>query len=182
MLFRQRFWTLVMTSSLGLLAWGCGQGLFVTERPNLSNQGLNSVYTDSDPSLSDNARFVVFSSSRDGTNDIYLYDRERRRLVDLPGLNSVAASAVQPDISGDGRFIVYVSSELGKSEVFIYDRETRARENLSRRRPGDVRNPSISPDGRFVAFESNGNGQWDIEVFDRQGGVSQPSPQATTAP
>ena len=155
-------------ASITLLAWGCGQGQFNTPRPNVSNQGLNSVFTDSSPALSDDARFVVFSSSRNGTNNIYLYDRDTRRLVELPGLNSDPASATQPDISGDGRYIVYVSSELGKSEVFVYDRETGVRQNISRRRPGDVRNPTISADGRYIAFESNGQGQWDIEIFDRQ--------------
>ncbi|WP_017328166.1 TolB family protein [Synechococcus sp. PCC 7336] len=159
-----------------VVLWGCGPGQFQTPRPTVGGQGLNSVFTDSAPALSADGRYVVFSSSRVGSDNIYLYDRQARRLLELPRLNSEEDSATSPDISADGRYIVYVSSELGKSEVFLYDRETRVRENISRRRPGDVRNPTISPDGRYIAFETNGQGQWDIEIFDRQI-VSPPTPE-----
>ena len=175
-LTRHNTWQTAALIALATVTWGCGQGNFQTPRPNINNRGVNSIFTDTSPSLSANGRFIAFSSSRNGSNDVYLFDREIDRLVELPGLNDDIYSATEPDVSGDGRLIVYVSSELGKSEVFLYDRETQIRENISNRRPGDVRNPTISPDGRYIAFESNSQGQWDIEIFDR-GVVPPPNQQ-----
>ncbi|MFS8885397.1 TolB family protein [Synechococcus sp. H70.2] len=161
--------------SLGLVLLGCSPPGFRTPPPSLSNSGLNSIFPDGEPALSGDGRYLVFSSARSGSQDIFLYDMVERRLVDLPGLNSSDVAASSPDISADGRYIVYVSNALGKSEIFLYDRETRRVENISSRVPGDVRNPTISGDGRFIAFESNGRGQWHIEIFDR-------GPAAATRP
>ena len=146
----------------------CGEPAGIrTPRPNLTNSGLNSISVDQEPALSEDGRYVAFSSGRSGNQWIYLYDTQERTLVDLPGLNGNDVAAHAPDISADGRYIVYLSNQLGKSEVFLYDRQTRRVQNISSRITGDVRNPSISGDGRYIAFESNRTGQWQIEIFDR---------------
>ncbi|MGY2725683.1 TolB family protein [Thermostichus sp. OS-CIW-26] len=162
-------------AGLSLVLLGCSPAGFRTPRPSLTNSGLNSIFPDGEPAFNGDGRYLVFSSARSGSQDIFLYDTVERRLVDLPGLNSSDVAATSPDISADGRYIVYVSNALGKSEIFLYDRETRRIENISSRVPGDVRNPTISGDGRFIAFESNGQGQWHIEIFDR-------GPAASTRP
>ncbi|MEN9222744.1 MAG: biopolymer transporter Tol [Thermostichus sp. BF3_bins_97] len=154
-------------AGLSLLLLGCTPEGFRTPRPSLTNSGLNSIFPDGDPAFSGDGRYLVFSSARSGSQDIFLYDTQERRLVELPGLNSSDVATTSPDISADGRFIVYVSNALGKSEIFLYDRQTRNVQNISSRVAGDVRNPTISGDGRFIAFESNGRGQWNIEIFDR---------------
>lgn len=146
-----------------------------TPKPSLTNAGLNSVFTDEEPSLSDDGRYIAFSSDRSGNHWIYLYDNQERRLIDLPNLNANNVAAYAPDLSGDGRYIVYLSNQLGKSEVFLYDRQTRKIQNISSRISGDVRNPSISGDGRFIAFESNRAGQWQIEIFDRGVNLNDPT-------
>ncbi|MGQ9836958.1 MAG: TolB family protein [Cyanobacteriota bacterium] len=161
--------------SLGLL--GCTPEGFRTPPPSLTNSGLNSIYPDGEPAFSGDGRYLVFSSARSGSQDIFLYDTQERRLVDLPNLNSRDVATTSPDISADGRYIVYVSNALGKSEIFLYDRQTRNIQNISSRIAGDVRNPTISGDGRFIAFESNGRGQWNIEIFDRgPAASSRPAP------
>ncbi|MEN9226929.1 MAG: biopolymer transporter Tol [Thermostichus sp. HHBFW_bins_43] len=154
-------------AGLSLLLLGCSPEGFRTPRPSLTNSGLNSIFPDGEPAFSGDGRYLVFSSARSGSQDIFLYDTQERRLIELPGLNSSDVAATSPDISADGRFIVYVSNALGKSEIFLYDRQTRNVQNISSRVAGDVRNPTISGDGRFIAFESNGRGQWNIEIFDR---------------
>ncbi len=154
-------------AGLSLVLLGCAPAGFRTPRPSLTNSGLNSIFPDGEPAFSGDGRYLVFSSARSGSQDIFLYDTVERRLVDLPGLNSSDVATTSPDISADGRYIVYVSNALGKSEIFLYDRQTRNVQNISSRVAGDVRNPTISGDGRFIAFESNGQGQWHIEIFDR---------------
>ncbi|MEO0853179.1 MAG: biopolymer transporter [Cyanobacteria bacterium J06648_11] len=159
---------------LGALAAGCTQNPFQTPQASLTNEGLNSLFPDSDPSLSADGRLIAFSSFRQGTSNVYLYDRVRREIIDLPRLNADEFAASDPDISADGRYLVYLSTASGRTDVYLYDRETRAIENISRSLAGDVRNPSISPDGRYISFENNDSGQWDIEIYDRGAALTQP--------
>lgn len=164
-----------------LLLGGCVPDGFRTPKPSLSNNSLNSVFPDQEPAFTEDGRFIVFSSARNGNQAVYLFDTFQERLIDLPNLNSNRIANSSPDISGDGRWIVYISNQLGKSEVFLYDRQTNRIENISGRIPGDVRNPTISGDGRFIAFESNGSGQWHIEIFDRGTTLEPPSSRPTQA-
>lgn len=160
-----------------LLITSCIPRGYQTPNPTRFNEGLNSYYPDQEPDFTADGRYLVFASSRDGYQAIYLYDRIEDRLVDLPNLNSEKIANSSPDISADGRFIAYLSNELGKSEVFVYDRQTQISEDISSRIPGDVRNPTLSGEGRYVAFESNGFGEWNIEIFDRGPNAISTNPQ-----
>ncbi len=164
-----------------LLLVSCSPSGFETPRPSLTNDGLNSVYPDTEPAMSEDGRLIVFTSARNGNQAIYLYDTLERRLIDLPGLNANEVAYSSPDISGDGRYLVYLSNELGKAEVFLYDRQTREVRNISSRLAGDVRHPTISGDGRYIAFENNGTGQWQIELFDRGPDVNATNPDPAPA-
>lgn len=165
---------------VGILLTSCGQGNFLTPRATISNAGLNTLMSENSPSLSGDGRLLVFTSNREGSENIYLYDLEARRFIDLPRLNRDDWAMASPTISANGRFIVFLSNALGRSDVFLYDRETQQIENISNRLPGDVRNPTVSADGRFIAFESNGAGQWDIEIYDRgDAATTPPAPPET---
>ncbi|MGK7910085.1 MAG: TolB family protein [Synechococcus sp.] len=161
-----RLWNVLLTATLGLVIYGCG-GQRPLPTPSALT-GVRTVFDENDPNLSANGRYLVFSSNRDSSHNVYLYDLQNRRLINLPGLNSEQFTATQPAVSNNGRFIVFVSNRLGKSEIFLYDRETRGFENISRGNPGDVRHPSISGDGSTIAYEQNSLGQWDIEVYVRR--------------
>ncbi len=165
----------------GIILSGCTQGNFLTPRASVSNAGLNTLMSENSPSLSGDGRLLVFTSNREGSENIYLYDLEIRRFIDLPRLNRDDWAMASPTISANGRFIVFLSNALGRSDVFLYDRETQQVENISNRLPGDVRNPTVSADGRFIAFESNGAGQWDIEIYDRGAATTTPVPPAAPA-
>ena len=158
-----QLWNVLLSTALGLVLYGCGSQRPLP--PPSALTGVRTVFDENDPNLSANGRYLVFSSTRDSSHNVYLYDLENRRLINLPGLNSEQFTANQPAVSNNGRFIVFVSNRLGKSEIFLYDRETRGFENISRGNPGDVRNPTISGDGSTIAYEQNSLGQWDIEVF-----------------
>ena len=128
---------------------------------------LNSPASELTPQIA--AKTIVFVSDRNGSQDIYLYDIQTRRLLALPGLNSLNEIASQPSISADGRYLVFAASVQGKSYIYLYDRETQQKRNLTPNLKAEVRNPAISADGSTVAFEVGSDGQWDIWVGDRSG-------------
>ncbi|MEB3830568.1 hypothetical protein LKK83_24145 [Phormidium sp. CCY1219] len=133
----------------------------------LGPASINSRYTDEQPALSANGRFLAFVSNRNGSRNIWLYDMQQRQFVELPRLNRTEAIAESPSVSNTARYIVYLSANQGRPALAIYDRITRGSQVLYQAYQGWLRNPQISPDGRYVVFESGNRGQWDIEVLDR---------------
>ena len=130
-------------------------------------RSLNSPAAELSPQTT--GRYVVFTSDRFGSQDVYLFDTVTSSLVDLPGLNGFDAIASDPDVSQNGRYIVFTGSRQGREGIFIYDRETRQLRNLTANLSAQVRHPTISADGSRIAFESSANGQWDILIYNRPG-------------
>jgi Tol biopolymer transport system component len=130
-------------------------------------RSLNSLASELNPNIS--GRYIVFTSDRRGSQDVYLFDRLTSNLIDLPGLNSLDAIASHPSVSESGRYIVFAASRQGRSAIFLYDREIRQSRNFTPDLQAEVRNPTISADGSRIAFESSNNGQWDVLVYDRSG-------------
>ncbi|WP_017316032.1 TolB family protein [Mastigocladopsis repens] len=153
-----------ITSLLG----GCaGYPRLVNYGYDPGGQSLNSSASELEPQIS--RRYIVFTSDRQGSQDVYMFDAVTRSLVDLPGLNSFDTVASHPAVSENGRYIVLIGSRQGRAAIFLYDRETRQLRNLTANLQAEVRNPTISADGSRIAFESSVNGQWDILVYNRSG-------------
>lgn len=151
----------------GLLSGCVGYPRLLNYPFDPGGRSLNSSASELNPQIS--GRYIVFSTDRRGSQDVYMFDTVTRNLIDLPGLNSLDAIASHPSASDDGRFIVFVASRQGRSAIFLYDRETRQSRNLTADLQAEVRNPTISADGSRISFESSFNGQWDIFVYDRSG-------------
>jgi Tol biopolymer transport system component len=130
-------------------------------------RSLNSRGADVEPQMS--SPYLVFISDRKGSPDVYLFDAQARRLIDLPGLNSLDEIAAHPSISEDGRYIVYAGSRQGKTNIFLFDRETLQKRNLTENLAADLRNPVINASGTKIAYQIARNGQWDIRICDLQG-------------
>ncbi|NER93984.1 MAG: TolB family protein [Symploca sp. SIO1B1] len=135
--------------------------------PQILSGGINSQRADESPAYSSDGRYLAFASDRNRSRDIFLYDLQQKRLVDLPNLNRRDSSQDQPALSSDGRFIVYVSSERGKTDVLVYDRNQQRSRLLTAGVKGSVRHPTISGDGRYVAYETSQLGQWNIAIVER---------------
>ncbi|MDB9536343.1 Tol biopolymer transporter periplasmic protein [Dolichospermum planctonicum CS-1226] len=130
-------------------------------------RSLNSFASELNPQIS--GRYIIFTSDRRGSQDVYMFDTLTRNLVDLPGLNSFDTIASHPAASENGKFIVFAASRQGRTQIMFYDQDVRQLRNLAGDLQGEVRNPTISADGSRIAFEYSNNGQWDILVYDRFG-------------
>jgi Tol biopolymer transport system component len=130
------------------------------------------------PSISEDGRFVVFTSAatnlvRGDTNhqwDIFARDlqtgRTSRVSSPLDGSQANGYSSA-PVISADGRFIAFSSEATNLvtgdtndwMDIFVHDQQTGKTERVSLSSHGgqgneEARIPAISADGRFVAFAS----------------------------
>jgi len=139
---------------------------------------LNSLYSDEQPALSGDGRWLAYVSNRDGKHRLLLYDLQNRCLTSLPRIPA-AVVAEHPSLSYTGRYLTYLTSDRGKIVLTLYDRATQQTQIVSQWYQAWVRNPSISPDGRYIAFESSKNGQWDIEILDRGDRVELDIPDGT---
>jgi len=146
---------------IGSTLVGCGSG-------NIGSisTSLNSRYSDEQPAISGDGRWLAMVSNRYGRREILLFDVQQQSFVDLPGLNRDGAIADSPSISRTGRYLVYISSIQGRPDIFLYDRATRQNKLLTQGYRSWLRNPRISPDGRYIVFETARRGQWDIEIMD----------------
>jgi len=150
----------------------------VTSMVSVSSSGSDGQDTSSNPSISDDGRYVAFDSWStnlvDGdTNefiDIFVHDRESgettRVSVASDGTQGDADSS-EPDISGDGQSVAFYSQATnlvigdvnGFEDVFVHDRSSGETTLVSRASDGTPGNygsssTSISGDGRYVAFKS----------------------------
>ncbi|MDB9448254.1 TolB family protein [Anabaena sp. CS-542/02] len=153
-------WSLVFSFASLLLS--CS-----TNEIPLGPTSLNSRYTEEQPALSGNGRFLAFISNRNGSHQLLVYDLEEQRLVSIPGLNRPRTITENPSLSYTGRYIAYLTSDQGRPVVALYDRATQNSQVMTPTYRGWLRNPGISPDGRYIVFETASRGQWDIEVLDR---------------
>ena len=113
---------------------------------------LPGTEIDYNASFSDDGQWVVFTSDRSGSADIYrvrVDGRDLERLTDSPAFDDQAA------LSPDNRVLAFVSSRGdGSTDIYILDLANREIRNLTDAPGGDFR-PSWSPDGQTIAFSSD---------------------------
>ena len=113
---------------------------------------LPGTEIDYNASFSHDGQWVVFTSDRSGSADIYRAradGRDLERLTDSPAFDD------QATLSPDDRFLAFVSSRSdGSTDIYILDLASREIRNLTDAPGGDFR-PSWSPDGQTIAFSSD---------------------------
>jgi TolB protein len=117
------------------------------ERELLPPTGL-----DYSPSLSADGQWIVFTSERNGSADLFRVHPDGSgldRLTDDPAYDDQAA------LSPDGSTVAFVSTRrTGRAHIWLLDVATRATRQLTADSGSDFR-PSWSPDGQWVAFSSD---------------------------
>ncbi len=132
-------------------------GLFLSD-PDGKNERPFLACPDSNynPSFSRDGRWIVFTSERFGSADVFRVHPDGsglERLTDSPAYDDQGA------LSPDGKTLAFVSTRAaGTADVWLLDIESRRVRNLTRSKTGNFR-PSWSPDGRWIAFSSDRNKQ-----------------------
>ena len=107
---------------------------------------------DYNASFSYDGEWIVFTSERDGSADIF---RVRTTGMGLERLTADPAFDDQAALSPDGRSLAFVSTrDRGSTDIYVLDLGTRKVRNITDAPGGDFR-PSWSPDGRMIAFSSD---------------------------
>jgi Tol biopolymer transport system component len=129
------------------------------------------------PALNGNGRFLAYVTNARtgrGLSDIWLFDREEKKVLTLAEMNSVSMD-VEPSLSADGRLIAFVSDRPGGAggrDVYLYDRvESKLLPLPGLNSVAQEQSPSLSADGRYIAFVSEriaGVGERDVYMYDRQ--------------
>jgi Tol biopolymer transport system component len=120
------------------------------------------------PSLSDDGRFVAFTSctafnpaARVGpeTSACAVFVSDSSAGVTSCVSCGPAERALDPDLSGDGRLVVFTrlagSDPVSRrTDVVLYDRSSSVATVVTRRANANSRRPKISADGQFIVFQS----------------------------
>ncbi len=152
-----------------------------------------------EPSVSADGRYVAFTSTEEGSEQVYVHDRATnttRRLTGIPGGPPLGITAEDPEISPDGSQVVYEQDGPGQDTYWIQvTRSTSgffdsvAFELVSYGvddAPAQSFAPTMSATGRFVAFGSfdgvalSGNGGFpdgrDVWLRERRPSLTVTSP------
>lgn len=154
------------------------RGAGTTTRVSVASDGTQGNGSNGGLAISDNGRYVAFSSSSNNLvgndtnnyNDIFRHDTQTGTTIRV----SVATDGTQADgpsyapaISTDGRYIAFntwastlvPNDTNGRDDIFVHDTQTGTTTRISEASDGTQGNigsydPSMSSDGRYVAFVS----------------------------
>lgn len=108
---------------------------------------------------------IIFSSTRDGNPDIFLYNIPEARLKKLSLSRGIEVS---PAISPDGKSIAFVSNRDGSPQLFIMDIQGYNIRRLTFQGSYNT-SPSWSPKGDRIAFSGRVNGRNQIFIINPDG-------------
>jgi Tol biopolymer transport system component len=143
--FPPRRCRVVIAAVVGLLLVpGCGIVLGGDQDP-----AALGGFNDLSPRFSPDGSRIVFSSDRDGNDEIYVIGIGGTGITKL---TSSPAKDLDPSFSPDGSRIVFDSDRDGPVAIFAMDVDGTDAVNLSKpKRPGHIF-PSWSPDGSVIAY------------------------------
>ena len=158
-------WTLYQSDRTG------DQEVFRMNSEGGSDLNLSTGVSASDrgPTRSPDARWVAFTSDRDGNEELYLVGADGsglRRITDN------AAGDTNPNWSPNSQYIAFESNRSGSWDIYVLDVQTGVTVQVTRGQ-GDNRNPDWSAAGGSLVFQSNRDGRWQLYHYDLVSGTTQ---------
>src|SRR5262249_36642006 len=129
---------------------------------------LNSSQEDMNPQYSPDGNSIVFMSTRSGSYQIWVCDREGQNVRQLTSFPKAAITG-SARWSPDGRQIAFGSVGNGRNDSFVVSLEGGPPRPLSEK-TGDAMLPSWSQDGRWIYFCSTRSGNLQIWRMPAEGG------------
>ena len=120
------------------------------------------------PSWSADGKKMVYSSNRDGDNEIYISDGDGKNAKRLTRSADIDTS---PVMNPAGVRIAFVSKRSGTPQVYTMNVDGTDVQRITDE-GGDAENPAYSPDGRFLAlaWQKPRSGAFDLYLYDTQSG------------
>jgi serine/threonine-protein kinase len=130
--------------------------------------------SDTEQIWSPDGEFLVFSSDRNGADN--LYRKRADGSGELERLTESQSAEWATSWSSDGRFITYIKSENG-FDLWVVPLEGEREPEVFLSTPFNEANGAFSPDGRWLAYGSNESGRFEVYVrpFPPRGGKWQVS-------
>lgn len=142
--------------------------LWIANRDGLGSRQLTAdAFIDQQPSVSPDARYIVFQSNRSGARNIWRIDIDGSNPTQLTQGSYDDAS---PICSPDGRAVVFSSQRSGKWTIWRAGIDGDAPVQLSDRL---AQLPAISPDGKLISYfytDEQANNQPRLGVMSFAGG------------
>jgi Tol biopolymer transport system component len=107
------------------------------------------------------SNYLVFSSQRDGNQEVYLLDITTGRATNL---SQSEGDDGYPRCSPDGQRIAFATNRDGYWEIYLMNRDGSGQQNLTKNRGGNGY-MDWSPDGQSLVFASTRNGGRNNEIY-----------------
>jgi len=119
-----------------------------------------------------NTNQVIFSSSREPHDEIYLINADENPGKEIKITDRVNQVSYEPSFSPDGQWIVFETHEVDVEENGIITKyKTNSAEPYQALTDvnSDCRQPNWSPDGQHILYQALNDSQWEIWVMDFDG-------------
>ena len=117
------------------------------------------------PDVSPDGEHIVFVSTRDGIEEIYIMDANGANQVNLT-LND--GSDLDPDFSPDGSNIIFISNREGYYGIYMLETNGSNLNSLSTNSGGDF-SPRFSPDGTQIVYQAYTDGNYEVYLMNADG-------------
>ncbi len=140
-----------------------------SERDSEPSRFIASTQVDMEPQFSPDGAKIAFTSSRTGSFEIWVCDREGRNVVQLTAFGGPAVGS--PRWAPDSRWIAFDGTKAANSDIYVMSADGGPPRRVTTGPSNNVR-PSWSKDGRWIYFGSDRNGERQIWKTPAQGGAA----------
>jgi len=129
---------------------------------------VSSTQLDTNPQYSPDASRIAFTSTRSGTQEIWVCDSDGSNPVRLTDLKSDTGT---PRWSPDGRYLAFDSARSESGDIYVVPAQGGPVRNITPESSHEDM-ASWSHDGRWIYFESNRTGSYEIWKTPASGGTA----------